>query len=98
MSSSLTPPTDSTWSRLFWIRDHIERMPKVRQVEVLRLLLNSPQAACLNENQYGTHVNLTQLSPETTQELCTYVQFVLGQESFVKEDEQKKESFRTHFF
>ena len=55
-------------TELALIRDSIEQMSKFNQVEVLRIL-HKHSDVILNENKYGVHVNLTNLSESVLQEL-----------------------------
>jgi len=79
------------------IRDIIEAMPKFNQVEVLRLL-NKKGNITLNENKYGVHVNLTDLTSETIEELKAYIKYVNTQELNLNELEKQKEDYKNNFF
>jgi hypothetical protein len=74
----------------------IERMQKVNQVEVLRILKN--QNAKLNENKNGILVNLTYLPKELLKELCDYIKYVQEQEKLINMDEVQKNEFKTTYF
>jgi hypothetical protein len=79
------------------IRDKIEAMTKFNQVEVLRLL-NKRQNVTLNENKYGIHINLTDLSVEIINELKIYINYVNAQEINLNSIEQQKENFKSIYF
>lgn len=79
------------------LRAKIEEMPKFNQVEVLRILSKSSNIT-LNENKYGTHINLTDLSPEVIYSLKTYMQYVTTQESDLSNIEKQKEEFKNIYF
>ena len=52
----------------------------------------------LNENKYGTHVNLSELKKEVLDELSIFVKYVNTQESNLNIVEQQKEDYRNTFF
>ena len=84
-------------TELALIRDSIEQMSKFNQVEVLRIL-HKHSDVILNENKYGVHINLTNLSDSVLQELKMYVSYVNAQEQALKTDEKKKETFKNIYF
>ena len=84
-------------TELALIRDSIEQMSKFNQVEVLRIL-HKHSDVILNENKYGVHVNLTNVSNSVLQELKMYVSYVNAQEQALKTDEKKKETFKNIYF
>jgi len=79
------------------VRESIEGMNKFNQVEVLRILHNHKEV-CLNENKYGVHVNLTELSDSILDELSNYISYVLKQETTLNLVEQQKETFKNTYF
>ena len=91
--------TNNTYSMndLNILRISIENMNKFNQIEVLRIL-NKYKNVILNENKYGTHVNLTELSPEILDELNTYVKYVNTQEKTLDDIERQKEDYYNTFF
>ena len=84
-------------SELNYIRETIENMNKFNQVEVLRLL-NKHNEAILNENKYGIHINLSELSKEIINELIVYIKYVSTQEQTLNSIEQQKEDYRNTYF
>ena len=63
--------TNISVSELNFIRETIENMNKFNQVQVLKIL-NKYKDVTLNENKYGIHINLSELSKEKIEELkCT---------------------------
>uniref|UniRef100_A0A6C0HE72 NET domain-containing protein n=1 Tax=viral metagenome TaxID=1070528 RepID=A0A6C0HE72_9ZZZZ len=84
-------------NELSLIRDKIEGMTKFNQVEVLRIL-NKHQNVTLNENKYGVHINLTDLSSEIINELKIYINYVNTQEINLNNIEQQKENFKSIYF
>jgi hypothetical protein len=79
------------------IRENIETMQKFNQVEVLRILNNNNNVT-LNENKYGIHINLSELSRSVIDELKIYINYVSAQEINLGEIERQKESFKTKYF
>lgn len=76
--------------------EEIKKMPKFNQVEVLRILVN--HNVTLNENRYGTHVNMTELNEDIINELITYVKYVTTQETDLNQFEQEKEKYKNTYF
>ena len=84
-------------TELALIRDSIEQMSKFNQVEVLRIL-HKHSDVILNENKYGVHVNLTNLSDSVLQQLKMYLSYVNAQEQALNTDEKQKETFKNIYF
>ena len=78
------------------IRDNIEKMAKINQVEILRILHKNSNIT-LNENNYGVHINLTELSNELIVELKNYINYVNTQEHNLKQFETQKDNLRNFF-
>jgi hypothetical protein len=84
-------------NRLNYIRDKIESMQKINQVEVLRIFSKNKNVI-LNENKYGIHINLTDLDKEIINELEYYINYVNTQEMNLNELEKQKEDFKNIYF
>jgi len=84
-------------SELNYIRETIENMNKFNQIEVLRLL-NKHNGTTLNENKYGIHINLSELSKDIIDELNAYIKYVSTQEITLNKIEQQKEDYRNTYF
>ena len=84
-------------SELNYIRDSIENMNKFNQIEVLRIL-NKHKDVILNENKYGIHINLSELSKTILDELHNYIKYVNTQEIVLHEVDQEKENFKNIYF
>jgi len=78
------------------IRDNIEKMAKINQVEILRILHKNSNIT-LNENNYGVHINLTELSNDLIIELKNYINYVTTQENNLKLFETQKDNLRNFF-
>jgi hypothetical protein len=79
------------------IREKIESMPKFNQVEILRIL-SKDGAVTLNENKYGTFINLTELQSDMINNLKMYINYVNTQECNLNELEKQKEEFKNIYF
>jgi len=84
-------------SELNYIRESIENMNKFNQVEVLRIL-NKHSEVTINENKYGIHINLSELSKEILDELNVYINYVKTQEITLNSIEQQKEDYKNTYF
>jgi hypothetical protein len=71
------------------LKESIEKMSKFHQIEILRILSNSTDV-CLNENNNGTFVNLTEQSENIILELKKYVSYVNEQQSYLSIVENEK--------
>lgn len=80
------------------IRISIENMEKNNQIEVLKILRQHDEKLTLNENQYGTHINLTYLSQSVLDKLKMYVNYVSSQEKILTEVEDQKKIYKNTFF
>jgi hypothetical protein len=88
---------DFSINKLNYIRETIENMNKFNQIEVLRLL-KKHKNVFFNENKYGVHINLTELSNNIIEELEIYINYVNTQEDTLHEAEQQKETFKNIYF
>lgn len=84
-------------SELNYLRESIENMNKFNQIEVLRIL-NKHKDVMLNENKYGTHINLSELKKSVLDDLSLYVKYVNTQENALNVIEQQKEDYRNTYF
>ena len=78
------------------IKDAIDKMVKINQVEVLRILKKNPKIN-LNENNYGVHVNLSDLPSLTIQEIKNYINYVNTQEKNLNHIELQKNNMKNLF-
>ena len=88
---------EPTTENLNSIRVKIEGMSKFNHVEILKIL-KKHDSVTLNENKYGTHVNLTEVDPNILEELNAYINYVGAQESNLNEMEKQKEEFKNIYF
>ena len=78
------------------IKDAIDKMVKINQVEILRILKKNPKIN-LNENNYGVHVNLSDLPYSTIEEIKNYINYVNTQEKNLNHIELQKNNMKTLF-
>ena len=79
------------------LKERIENMSKYHQIEVLRIL-NNHKEVTINENKYGIHINLTELSNSIIEELTVYINYVSTQEFELNQAEQEKENYKNIYF
>jgi hypothetical protein len=80
-------------STLNIMRTNIENMSKFNQIEILRILTKNNDVT-INENKYGIHINLTELSNDILDELKSYVNYVNEQEKQLSNIEKQQESYK----
>jgi hypothetical protein len=85
------------FNKINGIRETIENMSKFNQIEVLRLLTKHKNVI-INENKYGIHINLSELSDEIIDELLVYIGYVNTQEIELNNIEKQQESYKNIYF
>lgn len=78
------------------IANIIESMTKINQIKVLKIL--SKFDVNLNENNYGVHVNLTDIHEDITKELIKFIDYVNAQETVLNVLEKEKQSIHSIYF
>jgi len=96
MCKNITPNTLEL-AQLNSIRETIENMSKFNQVEVLRILTRHKEVI-INENKYGIHINLSELSNEIFNELIVYINYVNTQEIELNNIEKQKQDYKNNYF
>jgi len=79
------------------LKEKVETMAKHQQIEVLRILQNQNKV-CLNENNNGTFINLTELDEEILVELDKYVNYIDEQQTHLSLIENEKDRLQNVFF
>ena len=79
------------------IKDQIESMSKMHQIEILKILSKNPLIK-LNENKSGVYINMSFLSQNLLNEIQKYLKYIDGQENVLNPIEIQKESYKTCFF
>jgi hypothetical protein len=102
MSQTTTNSIDETTNtnnaaRLNNIRETIDNMSKFNHIEILRIL-NKHKDIIINENKYGIHINLSELSDTILDELEMYIKYVNNQEKYLNIIEQEKENYKNTYF
>ena len=92
-----TENDDFDFNQLNYIREQIENMSKFNQIEVLRILTKNKDVI-INENKYGIHINLSELTNEILNEMLVYIKYVTTQEIFLNNVEQEKEKYKNTYF
>jgi hypothetical protein len=87
----------NTTNQLIFLRESIENMNKFNQIEILRILKND-NTVTLNENKYGVHVNLSELTNENLDQMYNYVKYVNAQQVSLDTAEKQKEVFKNTYF
>jgi hypothetical protein len=95
--SSTSEPEYFSAHELNYIRDTVENMNKFNQIEILRIL-NKHNEVTINENKYGIHINLSELSREIINEINAYINYVKTQEITLNSIEQQKEDYKNTYF
>jgi hypothetical protein len=81
---------------LMSLKEGIENMPVVHQIEILRIL--NAKHTQINENKNGVFVNISKLNNNLLQELYNYMTYVINQEKQLNEIEEQKQSLTKEFF
>jgi hypothetical protein len=79
------------------LKESIEKMTKNHQIEILRILKNSPSIK-LNENKSGVFVNLSFLPTDVIKDISKYVSYIREQEYTLETVESQKNTFKNEFF
>jgi hypothetical protein len=52
----------------------------------------------INENKYGIHINLSDLSSDIINDLLIYIKYVNNQELYLNNAEKEKENYKNTYF
>lgn len=83
--------------RLLKLKTSIEDMSKYHQIEILRILYNLNEI-CINENNNGSFINLTEQSEYIIGELEKYTVYVKEQQEQLSKIEDEKNIIKETFF
>lgn len=81
---------------LMSLKDGIENMPVVHQIEILRILHSKNTQ--INENKNGVFVNISRLNNDILTQLYDYMKYVINQEKHLNEIEEQKQNLTKEFF
>ena len=76
------------------IRETIEKMNKFNQIEVLKILMKHNDIV-INENKYGVHINLSEITPSIIDELSEYINYVNLQENYLNDIKTKIDQIKS---
>lgn len=79
------------------LKNDIESMPKYHQIEVLNIF-KQYKNVCINENNNGTFINLTELDDDVIDVLRKYTGYVNEQKSTLDAIEKEKERIEKVYF
>ena len=71
------------------LRDTIEAMNKNNQIGALRIF--TKHGIKINENKYGIHINLSELSDTVIDNLVKYIEYIQKQEETINDGEKQKD-------
>ena len=81
---------------LLKIRDEVEKMEKIHQVNILKIL--KKYNIDFTENSNGTFVNMTILNGDILEEITSYISYVNLQQKQLNKVEQDKERYKKEFY
>jgi hypothetical protein len=93
---SIAQQVETKTNYLMSLKEGIENMPAVHQIEILRILHNKQTQ--INENKNGVFVNISKLNDTTLSELEGYMRYVIQQEKQLNEIEQQKQQLTKEYF
>lgn len=78
------------------IKNTIESLDTIRQIEILKIFLKNKIS--VTENNNGSFINLTYLTPNCLDEIKNYLSYVNDQDETLKQLENVKQEFiKEHF-
>ncbi len=78
------------------IRKNIDKMSKFHHVEILKLLKH--HNVVLNENNYGTFVNMSELDDTVIEKIIHYIEYSEEQELELNNIEHEKGKLKVKYF
>ena len=83
-------------NELYEIKTKIEELSKLHHIELLHIFMKNNCE--MSENQNGTFLNLTKMTPKIISEIKDYLEYVQFQNESLKEIEKKKENLVKRYF
>jgi hypothetical protein len=83
-------------TKLTVIKRRIEEMTIANQINALEILHNGN--VFLNENKYGTLINISDVAPDILEKLEEHIKAVCQSEKRLFNDESAKQSIKSEFF
>jgi hypothetical protein len=93
---SIAQQVETKTNYLMSLKDGIESMPVIHQIEILRIL-HSKQTQ-INENKNGVFVNISKINDTILRELEDYMKYVIQQEKQLNEIEEQKQYLSKEYF
>ncbi len=93
---SIAQQVETKTNYLMSLKDGIESMPVIHQIEILRIL-HSKQTQ-INENKNGVFVNISKINGTILRELEDYMKYVIQQEKQLNEIEEQKQYLSKEYF
>lgn len=81
---------------LLKIRDEVEKMEKIHQINILKIF--KKHNIDFTENSNGIFVNMTILSTDILEEINSYISYVNLQQKQLNKVEQDKERYKKEFY
>ena len=81
---------------LLKIRDEVEKMEKIHQVNILKIF--KKHNIDFTENSNGIFVNMTILNADILEEIKSYISYVNLQQKQLNKIEQDKERYKKEFY
>ena len=81
---------------LLKIRDEVEKMEKIHQINILKIF--KKHNIDFTENSNGIFVNMTILSADILEEINSYISYVNLQQKQLNKIEQDKERYKKEFY
>ena len=83
------------YSKLVELRNKIEKLVPIQQIEILRILHDNNIS--FSENMSGIHINLINVDINTLNIIQNYLQYITVQEESLNVNEQQMEDFKKEF-
>lgn len=93
---SIAQQVETKTNYLMALKEGIENMPAIHQVEILRILHNKQTQ--INENKNGVFVNISKINDTILRELEDYMNYVIQQEKQLNEIEEQKQLLSKEYF
>lgn len=78
------------------LRKIIDKMSKQQHIEILKILKH--YSVVLNENNYGTFVNMSELHDNIINKISEYIEYTDSQESHLKQIEYETITLKDTYF
>ena len=81
---------------LIKIKEIIENLSKIQQIDILKILIED--SSNISENNNGSFVNLSEISITTLEKIKDYLNFINKQDNNLQIIEDKKNNLEKKFF